>query len=105
MNYSEEAPSNNPVIDKEKKLLQLMEEMQLKEAGQLNVFIIQRKQTGDTFSYTYVDYFSEYEVIADFNANSEMQGGVTYPYYYIEPIEKMQDYTVCKQRKRIIYSL
>ena len=98
MNYSEEAPSNNPVIDKEKKLLQLMEEMQLKKQ-QLNVFIIQRKQTGDTFSYTYVDYFSEYEVIADFNANSEMQGGVTYPYYYIEPIEKMQDYTVCKQKE------
>ena len=33
VNYSEEAPSNNPVIDKEKKLLQLMEEMQLKKQG------------------------------------------------------------------------
>ena len=99
MNYSEEAPSNNPVIDKEKKIIAIDGGNAIKEAEQLNVFIIQRKQTGDTFSYTYVDYFSEYEVIADFNANSEMQGGVTYPYYYIEPIEKMQDYTVCKQKE------
>lgn len=28
-----------------------------------------------------------------------MQGGVTYPYYYIEPLEKMQDYTMCKQKE------
>ncbi|HDR8063592.1 metallophosphoesterase [Bacillus thuringiensis] len=99
VNYSEEAPSNNPVIDKEKKIIAIDGGNAIKEAGQLNAFIIQRKQTGDTFSYTYVDYFPQYEVIADFNANSEMQGGVTYPYYYIEPIEKMQDYTVCKQKE------
>ncbi len=99
MNYSEEAPSNNPVIDEEKKIIAIDGGNAIKEAGQLNAFIIQRKQTGDTFSYTYVDYFPGYEVIADFNANSEMQGGVTYPYYYIEPIEKMQDYTVCKQKE------
>ena len=99
VNYSDEAPSNNPVIDQEKKIIAIDGGNAIKEAGQLNAFIIQREPTGDIFSYTYVDYFPEYEVIADFNANSEMQGGVTYPYYYIEPIEKMQDYTVCKQKE------
>ena len=59
--------------------------------------------TSDKFSYTYVDYFPEYEVIADFHADATMQGGVTYPHYYIEPMEKKQDYTICRQRKRIQY--
>ncbi|MED1410062.1 MULTISPECIES: metallophosphoesterase [Bacillus] len=99
VNYSEEAPSNNPVIDKEKKIIAIDGGNAIKEAGQLNAFIIQRATTGDTFSYTYVDYFPVYEVIADFNSDSTMQGGVTYPYYYIEPVEKMQEYTICRQKK------
>ncbi|AYF06115.1 MULTISPECIES: metallophosphoesterase [Bacillus] len=99
VNYSDNAPSNNPVIDKEKKVIAIDGGNAIKEAGQLNAFIIQRTRAGDMFSYTYVDYFPEYEVIADFNANSDMQGGVTYPYYYIEPLEKLKDYRICKQRK------
>ncbi|MBJ8053349.1 metallophosphoesterase [Bacillus cereus] len=99
VNYSEEAPSNNPVIDRDKKIIAIDGGNAIKEAGQLNAFIIQRATTGDTFSYTYVDYFPDYEIIAEFNADSEMQGGVTYSYYYIEPVEKMQDYTVCKQKE------
>ncbi|PFB31574.1 serine/threonine protein phosphatase [Bacillus cereus] len=99
VNYSDKAPSNNPVIDEEKKIIAIDGGNAIKEAGQLNAFIIQRTRAGDTFSYTYVDYFPEFEVIADFNANTSMQGGVTYPYYYIDPIEKMKDYTVCKQRE------
>ncbi|MEG7842868.1 metallophosphoesterase [Bacillus mobilis] len=99
VNYSDEAPSNNPVIDSKKKIIAIDGGNAIKEAGQLNAFIIQRTRAGDTFSYTYVDCFPVFEVIADFNANSEMQGGVTYPYYYIEPMEKMKDYTVCKQRE------
>ncbi|HHT7189382.1 TPA: metallophosphoesterase [Bacillus cereus] len=99
VNYSEKAPSNNPVINREKKIIAIDGGNAIKEAGQLNAFIIQRTSAGDTFSYTYVDYFPEYEVIADFNADSKMQGGVTYPYYYIEPVEKMQDYTICKQKE------
>ncbi|MBJ8113472.1 metallophosphoesterase [Bacillus cereus group sp. N6] len=99
VNYSDKAPSNNPVIDKEKKIIAMDGGNAIKEAGQLNAFIIQRKPAGDMFSYTYVDYFPEFEVIADFNANSEMQGGVTYPYYYIEPMEKVQEYTICKQKE------
>ncbi|MES9699894.1 metallophosphoesterase [Bacillus sp. JJ927] len=99
VNYSDEAPSNNPVIDKEKKIIAIDGGNAIKEAGQLNAFIIQRTSASDTFSYTYVDYFPEYEVIVDFNANSEMQGGVTYPYYYIVPMEKVQDYTICKQKE------
>ncbi|HDR7794795.1 TPA: metallophosphoesterase [Bacillus luti] len=99
VNYSEKAPSNNPVINREKKIIAIDGGNAIKEAGQLNAFIIQRTSAGDTFSYTYVDYFPEYEVIADFNADSKMQGGVTYPYYYIEPVEKMQDYTICQQKE------
>ncbi|MBJ7960787.1 metallophosphoesterase [Bacillus mycoides] len=97
VNYSEEAPSNNPVIDKEKKIIAIDGGNAIKEAGQLNAFIIQRTTSGDTFSYTYVDHFPQYEVLADFNANSVMQGGVTYPHYYIEPVERMKGFTVCKQ--------
>ena len=99
VNYSEKAPSNNPVIDKEKKIIAIDGGNTIKEAGQLNAFIIQRKPTGDKFSYIYVDCFPEYEVIADFHADATMQGGVTYPHYYIEPIEKKQDYTICRQRE------
>ncbi|HDR7611729.1 MULTISPECIES: metallophosphoesterase [Bacillus cereus group] len=97
VNYSEEAPSNNPVIDKEKKIIAIDGGNAIKEAGQLNAFIIYRDILNDTFSYTYVDHFPQYEVLADFNANSVMQGGVTYPHYYIEPVERMKDFTVCKQ--------
>ncbi|HDR7566416.1 MULTISPECIES: metallophosphoesterase [Bacillus] len=97
VNYSEEAPSNNPVIDKEKKIIAIDGGNAIKEAGQLNAFIIHRDILNDTFSYTYVDHFPQYEVLTDFNANSVMQGGVTYPHYYIEPVERMKDFTVCKQ--------
>ncbi len=108
VNYSEEAPSNNPVIDKEKKIIAIDGGNAIKEAGQLNAFIIHRDILNDTFSYTYVDHFPQYEVLTDFNANSVMQGGVTYPHYYIEPVERMKDFTVCKQigvRKGDIVSL
>ncbi|MBM6645042.1 metallophosphoesterase [Bacillus sp. RIT 809] len=98
VNYSEEAPSNNPVIDKEKKIIAIDGGNAIKEAGQLNAFIIYRDILNDTFSYTYVDHFPQYEVLADFNTNSVMQGGVTYPHYYIEPVERMKDFTVCKQK-------
>ncbi|MBJ8105075.1 MULTISPECIES: metallophosphoesterase [Bacillus cereus group] len=97
VNYSDEAPSNNPVIDKEKKIIAIDGGNAIKEAGQLNAFIIHRDILNDTFSYTYVDHFSQYEVLADFNANSVMQGGVTYPHYYIEPVERMKEFTLCKQ--------
>ncbi|WP_212935799.1 metallophosphoesterase [Bacillus hominis] len=97
VNYSEEAPSNNPVIDKNKKIIAIDGGNAIKEAGQLNAFIIHRDALNDTFSYTYVDHFPQYEVLADFNANSVMQGGVTYPHYCIEPVERMKDFTVCKQ--------
>ncbi|MDM5193347.1 metallophosphoesterase [Bacillus hominis] len=97
VNYSEEAPSNNPVIDNVKKIIAIDGGNAIKEAGQLNAFIIHRDILNDTFSYTYVDHFPQYEVSADFNANSVMKGGVTYPHYYIEPVERMKDFTVCKQ--------
>ncbi|MGZ7149783.1 metallophosphoesterase [Bacillus sp. BC08] len=99
VNYSDKAPSNNPVIDEEKKIIAIDGGNAIKEAGQLNAFIIQRESGRDAFFYTYVDYFPEYEVIADFHANTSMQGGVNYPYYYIEPMEKLKDYTICKQRE------
>ncbi|MBE7120141.1 metallophosphoesterase [Bacillus cereus] len=97
VNYSEEVPSNNPVIDKEKKIIAIDGGNAIKEAGQLNAFIIHRENLNDTFSYTYVDHFPQYEVLADFNENSIMKGGVTYPHYYIELVEEMKDFTLCKQ--------
>ncbi|MBJ7988242.1 serine/threonine protein phosphatase, partial [Bacillus cereus] len=62
VNYSEEAPSNNPVIDKNKKIIAIDGGNAIKEAGQLNAFIIHRDVLNDTFSYTYVDHFPQYEV-------------------------------------------
>ena len=97
VNYSDEAPSNNPVIDNVKKIIAIDGGNAIKEAGQLNAFIIHRDILNDTFSYTYVDHFPQYEVLADFNANSVMQGGVTYPHYYIEPVERIEGFTICKQ--------
>ncbi|KFN01698.1 serine/threonine protein phosphatase [Bacillus clarus] len=99
VNYSEEAPSNNPVVDENKKIIAIDGGNAIKEAGQLNAFIIHRSTITDVFSYTSVDHFLQYEVLVDFNADSVMQGGVTYPYYYIEPVEKNKDFTVCKQRE------
>ena len=29
----------------------------------------------------------------------QCRAGVTYPHYYIEPIEKKQDYTICRQKE------
>ncbi|MBO1579390.1 metallophosphoesterase [Bacillus sp. XF8] len=97
VNYSEEAPSNNPVIDENKKIIAIDGGNTIKEAGQLNAFIIHRSISKDVFSYTYVDHFPQYEILADFNAEAMMQGGVTYPYYHIVPVETNEDFTMCKQ--------
>ncbi|MBY0597851.1 metallophosphoesterase [Bacillus bingmayongensis] len=97
VNYSEEVPSNNPVIDENKKIIAIDGGNTIKEAGQLNAFIIHRLISKDVFSYTYVDHFPQYEILADFDAEPMMQGGVTYPYYYIVPVEENDDFTICKQ--------
>ncbi|MEY8347089.1 metallophosphoesterase [Bacillus cereus] len=97
VNYSEEAPSNNPVIDESKKISAIDGGNTIKEAGQLNAFIIHRSNSKDVFSHTYVDHFPQYEILADFNAEPMMQGGVTYPYYHIVPVEINDDFTICKQ--------
>ncbi len=97
VNYSEEAPSNNPVIDENKKIIAIDGGNTIKEAGQLNAFIIHRSISKDVFSYTYADHFPQYEILADFDTESMMQGGVTYPYYHIVPVETNGDFTICKQ--------
>ncbi len=97
VNYSEEAPSNNPVIDENKKIIAIDGGNTIKEAGQLNAFIIHRSSFKDVFSYTYVDHFPQYEIVADFNAEPMMQGGVMYPYYHVVPVRTNDDFTICKQ--------
>ncbi|MEH7458179.1 metallophosphoesterase [Bacillus sp. JJ1127] len=97
VNYSDEAPSNNPVINENKKIIAIDGGNSIKETGQLNAFIIHRSIPKDVFSYTYVDHFPHYEVLENFNAKLMMQGGVTYPYYHIVPVEKNDDFTICKQ--------
>ena len=52
VNYSEEAPSNNPVIDKEKKLLQLMEEMQLKSRAIKRIYY--SEETNGRYVFLYI---------------------------------------------------
>ncbi|HEK9100401.1 metallophosphoesterase [Bacillus pfraonensis] len=105
VNYSEEAPSNNPVIDEHKKIIAIDGGNAIKEAGQLNAFIIHRSISTDVFSYTYVDHFPRYEILADFDAEPMMQGGVTYPHYHIVPVETNVDFTICKQleTKKCLY--
>lgn len=97
VNYSSNVPSNNPIIDSDKRIIATDGGNTIKSTGQLNAFVINRDSSRDSFSYTYVDRLATCEVVADFHAEAEMVGSVSYPLYGITPVEKGANFTLCKQ--------
>lgn len=101
INYSTDIPSDNPIIDKDKKIIAMDGGNKVKPTGQLNAVILEQ----NTISYTYVDSFPTREVRKDFHADITMTGSINYPYYFIQPLAKEAFFTQCKQLEtnRIVY--
>lgn len=101
INYSTDIPSDNPIIDKDKKIIAMDGGNKVKPTGQLNAVILEQ----NTISYTYVDTFPTREVRKDFHADITMTGSINYPYYLIQPLAKEAFFTQCKQLEtnRIVY--
>lgn len=97
VNYSTDIPNNNPIIDEKKKIIAIDGGNVIKSTGQLNAFMIDRKPTGDLFSYTYADNSPTRKVIRNFSEEREMIGCISYPNYHINPIEKGNHFTLCSQ--------
>lgn len=97
VNYATHIPSNNPIVDHEKNIIAIDGGNVIKHTGQLNAFIIHRAATGDSFSYTYVDKYPEYEVKNDFEPDRQMNGSLTYPYYELKRIQEYEHFTLCEQ--------
>jgi protein phosphatase len=97
VNYSSDVPSNNPIIDGAKKIIAIDGGNAIKTTGQLNAFIIHRLFAEDIFSYTYIDHFLNCKVLEDFSAEPMMIGSITYPLYNLVPVEKNDNFTLCKQ--------
>ena len=93
VNYATKIPSDNPIIDKEKKIIAIDGGNVIKPTGQLNALIIEKNK----ISYTYVDRFPTRTILKDFTADIKMSGSVNYPYYSIIPMEKNEYFTLCKQ--------
>lgn len=101
VNYSTEHPSDNPIIDEDKKIIAIDGGNMVKPTGQLNALMIE----GDTLSYTYVDHFPTRKVRQDFYADTTKSGAINYPYYSIQPLAKNEYFTQCKQLEtnRVIF--
>lgn len=101
VNYSTEFPSDNPIINEDKKIIAIDGGNMVKPTGQLNALMIE----GDTLSYTYVDHFPTRKVRQDFYADSTKFGAINYPYYSIQPLAKNDYFTQCKQLEtnRVIF--
>ena len=97
INYPSEIPSNNPIIDLENKIIAIDGGNIIKETGQLNALIIEKSPQGNRFSHTYTDRFIKSETIKDFQAESQMTGSISYPFFDISPIEEGEDFTQCRQ--------
>lgn len=99
-NYTSDIPSNNPIIDLNKRIISIDGGNVLKDTGQLNAFIIHRIRTGDTFSHRYVDHFPECKVVKGFEADPKTVGSITYPDYGVIPVTKGDDFTLCQQAEK-----
>ncbi|WP_175989459.1 metallophosphoesterase [Bacillus sp. Marseille-Q1617] len=97
VNYSSDISSHNPIIDEGKKIIAIDGGNIIKKTGQLNAFIINRTTDGDVFSYTYTDKFPLYAVMQDFQAEPVMTGSISYPAYELQPLQKDEHFTICKQ--------
>ncbi|WP_079708756.1 metallophosphoesterase [Paraliobacillus ryukyuensis] len=94
-NYSITIPDHLPIIDQQKKIISIDGGNILKTTGQLNAFIIERTEKGDSFTYTSVDHFPVREVKQPYTADSKMLGCINYPNYEIEPMKRDIHFTWC----------
>lgn len=97
VNYSDGSPSNNPIIDTDKKIIAIDGGNVIKSTGQLNAFIINRAPEKDTYSHTYIDHYPLYEALEDFISKPHMSGSISYPFYELMPIQRMEHFTLCNQ--------
>jgi protein phosphatase len=96
-NFTSALPINNPIIDKEKKIIAIDGGNVIRESGQLNAFIIQSSSLGDSFSHTYIDKFPEIKSLNNYSADPEMAGVVNYPLFNVVPVKQSNHFTLCKQ--------
>ena len=96
-NYTSQTLSNNPIINQEKKIIANDGGNNVKLSGQLNAFIITPSSSGDIFSHTYVDHFPTTKVIKEFKADPSWTGSISYVNYALNPIEKGEHFTLCRQ--------
>ena len=99
INYPAEIPSHNPIIDLDKKIIAVDGGNIIKETGQLNALIIQKSPEGNIFSNIYTDHFMENEIMEDYQADPQMTGCISYPLFDITPIERGEDFTLCRQHE------
>ncbi|BAC13002.1 hypothetical protein [Oceanobacillus iheyensis HTE831] len=94
INYrTEELSTHNPIIDLDNNIIAIDGGNQIKASGQLNALIINQGE----YSFTYVDELKDSITIKQTHNDSlGWMGSVNYPYYQIEPIEKEQYFTRCK---------
>lgn len=97
VNYSKDIPSDNPIIDREKKIISIDGGNRVKDKGQLNAFIIQRNAGEDMFSHAYVDGIPACRAVKDFSETFDMKGAILYPDYDIVPFEEDEHFTLCRQ--------
>ncbi len=98
VNYKSDIPTNNPIIDKKKKIIAIDGGNVIKSTGQLNAFIIQTADGEDSFSHMFVDHFPTCKVLKDFQANDVMaKGAIQYPHYDILPLQRGEHFTICRQ--------
>ncbi len=97
INYSRDVPTHNPIVQKEKKIIATDGGNVIKSSGQLNAFLIETTQNGDSFSYQSFDHLDKVKVKQDYEGDSTMVRALHYPHYDIEPIRKEEHFTLCRQ--------
>lgn len=104
-NYCINQECNNPIIDREKKIIAIDGGNVMKSSGQLNALLIDRTEGKSHFSYTSVDYLPLAKVSQNYQPEKMMQGLVNYPSYRLYPLEKGEHFTKClkEDKKTSIY--
>ena len=95
INYQNQIPSFNPIIDKVKKIISIDGGNNVNPYGQLNALILESIESMN-FYYEYLDDFPTINVKLTTNPNNENSINITHHDNQIEIIDKKEDYSVCK---------
>jgi protein phosphatase len=101
VNYSNNIPSHNPIIDEDKRIIAIDGGNVIKKTGQLNALIMDQSNEKGSITYIYTDSFPQFELLEDFYADSEITGAISYPSYELVPIKAGQYFTLCEQVETI----